>query len=111
MATVRPQAEDVADAEVNFATGRAQVTVDRPVPAVELQARVERIGYGLTPLAERARGGDDPKERAHRSWLRAVVPTGGGRLPFPNPTAGGARPTALARSNDQPAAEADRLLW
>jgi copper-transporting P-type ATPase V len=102
MATVRPQAEDattidftvegmtcgscaarvqrvlaktvgVADAEVNFATGRAQVTVDRPVPAAELQARVERIGYGLTPLAERARGGDGPEERAHRSWLRRVL--------------------------------------
>jgi len=102
MATVRPQAEDatridftvegmtcgscaarvqrvlaktegVADAEVNFATGRAHVTLDRPVPTVDLQAQVNKIGYGLTPLAEPVRGSDDAEERARRSWLRRVV--------------------------------------
>jgi len=56
---VLAKTEGVADAEVNFATGRAQVTVDRPVPAADLQARVDRIGYGLTPVAEAPRGGDE----------------------------------------------------
>ena len=65
--------EGVADAEVNFATGQAHVTLDRPVPAVDLQARVEKIGYGLTPLADTPQAGDDPQERARRSWLRRVL--------------------------------------
>jgi copper-transporting P-type ATPase V len=64
--------DGVSSAEVNFATGRAHVTLKRPVPAVDLQVRVERIGYGLTPLADPPRG-DDPEERARRSWLRRVV--------------------------------------
>ena len=66
---VLAKADGVAGAEVNFATGRAHVTLERPVPAVELQARVERIGYGLTPVADTPRR-DDPDERARRSWLR-----------------------------------------
>jgi copper-transporting P-type ATPase V len=65
--------DGVAGAEVNFATGRAQVTVDRPVAAVDLQARVEKLGYGLTPLADTPKTGDDPEEHALRSWLRRVV--------------------------------------
>jgi copper-transporting P-type ATPase V len=69
---VLARTDGVADAEVNFATGQAQVTLERPVPAVDLQARVERIGYGLTPVAEAPRG-DDPDERARRSWLRRVL--------------------------------------
>jgi cation-transporting ATPase V len=103
MATVRPQAEDattvdftvggmtcgscaarvqrvlaktdgVADAEVNFATGRAQVTLERPVPAAGLQERVEQIGYTLTPASDVPRGdGEDEEERARRSWLRRVL--------------------------------------
>jgi cation-transporting ATPase V len=70
---VLAKTEGVADAEVNFATGQAHVTLDRPVPAVDLQARVEKIGYGLTPLADTPQAGDDPQERARRSWLRRVL--------------------------------------
>ena len=70
---VLAKADGVAAAEVNLATGRAHVTLERPVPAVDLQARVTKIGYGLTPLADTPRAGDDPDERARRSWLRRVL--------------------------------------
>jgi cation-transporting ATPase V len=69
---VLAKTDGVAGAEVNLATGRAHVTLDRPVPAASLQARVERIGYGLIPVAEAA-GGDDAEDRARRSWLGRVV--------------------------------------
>jgi len=68
---VLAKTDGVADAEVNLATGRAHVTLQRPLPTAELQARVARIGYGLTPLAE-GPGGDDLEERARRSWRRRV---------------------------------------
>jgi copper-transporting P-type ATPase V len=70
---VLAKTEGVADAEVNLATGRAHVTLERPLPAADLQVRVAKIGYGLTPLAETPRGGDDPEERARRSWRRRVI--------------------------------------
>jgi cation-transporting ATPase V/Cu+-exporting ATPase len=70
---VLAKTEGVAGAEVNFATGRAQVTLERPVPAASLQARVEKIGYGLTPLADTPQAGDAPEERARRSWRRRVI--------------------------------------
>jgi copper-transporting P-type ATPase V len=70
---VLAKTEGVADAEVNLATGRAHVTLQRPLPAADLQARVAKIGYGLTPLAETPGGGDDLEERARRSWRRRVV--------------------------------------
>jgi cation-transporting ATPase V len=69
---VLAKTEGVADAEVNLATGRAHLTLQRPLPAAELQARVARIGYGLSPLAETPGGGDDSEERARRSWRRRV---------------------------------------
>jgi cation-transporting ATPase V/Cu+-exporting ATPase len=69
---VLAKTDGVADAEVNLATGRAHLTLQRPLPTAELQARVARIGYGLTPLAETPSGGDDPDERARRSWRRRV---------------------------------------
>src|SRR4029453_14046438 len=59
---VLAKTDGVADAEVNLAPGRAHLTLQRPLPAAELQARVARIGYGLTPLAETP-SGDDPEER------------------------------------------------
>jgi cation-transporting ATPase V len=68
---VLAKTDGVGDAQVNFATGRAQVSLERPVPAADLQARVAKIGYTLTPVAE-ALGGDDPEERARRSWRRRV---------------------------------------
>ena len=70
---VLAKTEGVADAEVNLATGRAHVTLQRRLPAADLQARVARIGYGLTPLAETPSGGDDSEERARRSWRRRVI--------------------------------------
>ena len=73
---VLAKADGVAAAEVNLATGRAHVTLERPVPTVDLQARVAKIGYGLTPLADTPRAGDDPDERARRSWLRRVLLVG-----------------------------------
>jgi copper-transporting P-type ATPase V len=69
---VLAKTDGVADAEVNLATGRAHLTLQRPLPAAELQARVARIGYGLTPLAETPGSGDDLEERARRSWRRRV---------------------------------------
>ena len=68
---VLAKTDGVADAEVNLATGRAHVILQRPLPTADLQARVARIGYGLTPLAEMP-SGDDPEERARRSWRRRV---------------------------------------
>ena len=35
-------------AEVNYATGRAHVAMSAPVPLGDLQAAVEKIGYGVT---------------------------------------------------------------
>jgi cation-transporting ATPase V len=69
---VLAKADGVSGAEVNLATGRARVTLERPVPAPDLQGRVAAIGYGLTPLADAPRG-DDADERARRSWLRRVL--------------------------------------
>jgi copper-transporting P-type ATPase V len=68
---VLAKTDGVADAEVNLATGRAHLILERPLPTADLQARVARIGYGLTPLAETP-GGDDLEERARRSWRRRV---------------------------------------
>jgi copper-transporting P-type ATPase V len=70
----------VADAEVNYATGRALVTLDpQRVEVAQLQAAVDRLGYQLAPLVE-AGGSVDAEEeaeqaeaRAMRSWLVRVV--------------------------------------
>jgi cation-transporting ATPase V/Cu+-exporting ATPase len=70
---VLAKTDGVADAEVNLATSRAHVTLEHPLPTADLQARVTRIGYGLTPLAETPRRGDDLEERARRSWRRRVI--------------------------------------
>jgi cation-transporting ATPase V/Cu+-exporting ATPase len=69
---VLAKTEGVAGAEVNFATGRAQVTLERQVPAASLQERVARIGYALTPVTDPP-SGEDAEERARVSWLRRVV--------------------------------------
>jgi cation-transporting ATPase V len=72
---VLAKTQGVAEAQVNLATGRAQVTLERPVPTVDLQTRVAKIGYTLTPVAEvpPAAAEDDPEERARRSWRRRVL--------------------------------------
>jgi cation-transporting ATPase V len=70
----------VRRADVNFATGRAQVELDPDTAPVEaLQAAVDRIGYGLSPAAEltdEAADADDVERAAERGWLlRTVVAT------------------------------------
>jgi cation-transporting ATPase V/Cu+-exporting ATPase len=70
---VLAKTDGVADAEVNLATARAHLTLRRPLPAADLQARVAKIGYGLTPLTETPPGDDDLEERARRSWRRRVI--------------------------------------
>jgi copper-transporting P-type ATPase V len=70
----------VTDAEVNYATGRALVTLDPArVEVTQLQLAVDRLGYQLAPLVEAggsADAGDEAEQaetRAMRSWLRRVV--------------------------------------
>jgi len=68
------RAEGVTDAEVNFATGRARVRLARPVSAADLQARVERIGYSLAPVADKTRDAAAEREQAtRRAWGRRVA--------------------------------------
>jgi len=67
----------VAQAEVNFATGRAQVAVD-PEAAVavhELQAAVDKIGYRIIPLspAKAADGQGQTEAQAAAGWLRRLL--------------------------------------
>ena len=64
--------QGVADAQVNLATGRAHVELAASVPVPDLQARVAKIGYTLTPLDDRR----DPRDRedaARLAWGRRVV--------------------------------------
>ncbi|MGH8900558.1 MAG: heavy metal translocating P-type ATPase [Egibacteraceae bacterium] len=67
----------VASAEVNFATGTARVEVDPAMADLEaLQAAVDKIGYGLTPVPEaapEAAEAEDPEQAAQRAWLRRVL--------------------------------------
>jgi cation-transporting ATPase V/Cu+-exporting ATPase len=66
----------VADAQVNFATGRARVHTDGPADLSVLQAAVERIGYRIEPLAEDrspTSGGHNAESAVQRSWLRRMV--------------------------------------
>ncbi len=68
------RAEGVAGAEVNFATGRAHVRLERPVPEATLQARVEKIGYTLEPVVDQARhAAAEHESAARRAWGRRVV--------------------------------------
>jgi copper-transporting P-type ATPase V len=65
----------VADAEVNFATGRARVRTEGSTDVAVLQAAVERIGYRIEPLSvgRPAREPGDAEAAAQRGWLRRVV--------------------------------------
>ena len=67
--------DGVVDAQVNFATSRASVTLDPQATTVDdLAAAVERAGYELAPVAE-GRGDDhDAAEVAvAAAWLRRVL--------------------------------------
>jgi copper-transporting P-type ATPase V len=70
----------VRDVEVNYATGRALVTLDPArVDVSQLQQAVDRLGYQLAPLVEAAGSAEAGEEaeqaeaRAMRSWLVRVV--------------------------------------
>jgi cation-transporting ATPase V/Cu+-exporting ATPase len=71
--------EDVAEAEVNFATGKARVVPATADPDVAAwRAAVDKIGYQLRPLGAAAGAVpvEDPheaEERAKRSWLIRVL--------------------------------------
>ncbi len=72
--------QGVAEAEVNFATGKARVVASGGEVDVDaLRTAVERIGYGLTepPRAvtdQREDAGEpDDEELAARAWLRRVI--------------------------------------
>jgi copper-transporting P-type ATPase V len=72
---VLARTDGVADAEVNLATSRARVRLARPVETTELQARVAKIGYTLTPPPDRRQDtADDAEAAARRRWgLRMVA--------------------------------------
>jgi cation-transporting ATPase V len=61
----------VAGAEVNFATGKARVVPDGMVDVGGLQAAVERIGYGMTPV--RDGGTADAEAQAEAGWRRRLL--------------------------------------
>src|SRR6266536_4776217 len=74
---VLDRTDGVAGAEVNLATGRATVRLAEPVPDAELRARVEKIGYTLSPLADQPDDAAGEREdAARRSWgLRVLAVT------------------------------------
>ena len=70
----------MAEAEVNYATGRATVAFDPSLVGTQrLQEAIDRLGYTITPVADVPTvdedGGEveDAEERAQRLWLRRVV--------------------------------------
>ena len=71
--------DGVASAEVNYATGRAHVSTSSAVALADLQAAVERIGYGLaehTPHAATGTGtgGGEEVDRWRRHlWVAAPL--------------------------------------
>ncbi len=73
--------DGVSEAEVNYATGRALVTLDpEKVDTAALQKAIDRLGYALEPLPEPGADLDpdhdphrDAEERAQRQWLIRVI--------------------------------------
>ncbi len=75
--------QGVSEAEVNYATGRAQVTIDpAAIDAEALQAAIDRLGYRLEPVPDAADAGaqaaeahddEDAEQRAQRAWLVRVL--------------------------------------
>ncbi len=73
--------DGVSEAEVNYATGRALVTIDpAKVDTEALQKAIDRLGYALEPVPEEGADLDpdhdpqrDAEERAQRQWLIRVI--------------------------------------
>ncbi|CAN5136641.1 hypothetical protein BH18ACT4_BH18ACT4_14450 [soil metagenome] len=65
----------VTRAGVNFATGRATVVAEPGVAVEDLTAAVDRIGYGLAPVADEPSEADEAAAEAdeQRVWLRRVL--------------------------------------
>jgi copper-transporting P-type ATPase V len=61
----------VANAEVNFATGKARVAPDDSIDVGSLQAAVERIGYHITPIG--AGKAENAEAQAEAAWRRRLV--------------------------------------
>ncbi len=71
--------EGVSDAEGNYATGRALVTLQpERVDLAQLQQAIDRLGYQLEPVPDAPEDDDhqdaeDAEARAMRSWLVRVI--------------------------------------
>jgi len=70
--------DGVDDAEVNFATGKARVQAVPGTDVAALTAAVDRIGYGLSPVADHAGDedavdGPDAETQARTSWVRRLA--------------------------------------
>ncbi|MPZ65998.1 MAG: heavy metal translocating P-type ATPase [Pseudonocardiaceae bacterium] len=67
--------DEVTEAEVNYATGKAHVVLAEPDADLEgLRGAVAKIGYELRdPPQQPADGGGDEEAPAERSWLRRVL--------------------------------------
>jgi len=68
----------VADATVNFATARATVTFDpSALDPAQLTDAIERTGYTLSPIPERATGSTDrlraAEDAEQREWVRRII--------------------------------------
>ncbi|MGI8730655.1 MAG: cation transporter, partial [Solirubrobacteraceae bacterium] len=67
-------ATGVTRARVNYATGRAEVSVDSAqVDVALLQAAVERAGYGLVEIDDQPGRAESSETDELRLWLRRVV--------------------------------------
>jgi len=69
--------DGVTDAAVNFATARATVTFDPSViDPTQLTEALERTGYGLSPIPDRAADSTDrlraAEDAEQREWLRRI---------------------------------------
>jgi heavy metal translocating P-type ATPase len=66
--------DGVSEARVNYAAARAEVVYDpQRVGREQLEAAVEKLGYGIASAAAGADEGDDIQAVEQRSWLRRVL--------------------------------------
>jgi len=70
--------DGVVDAQVNFATSKAQVTTEGQVDVDDLSLAVKKAGYELTAgaaeaAAAEAEGSADPEDANQTMWLRRLI--------------------------------------